>query len=230
MPSSDPRAPAIGTSRGRATSASPARSAAGSGSARNASRQCTSATTPITGMPTIHAVGGPANACATTRVRRPGSLQAATAATPAASSVAIPAHSGTCAAASSANVGAAALATDPAASSALPTPSRARGENRVSARPAASATSAASGAATIRSCPACGDRDPEVVGDVAQDRRQHEHARLAGEQRQEEHERGRRERVAAGCSSIGAGDVHGNTGSPRIAAATMEQSRLSRCG
>ena len=57
-------------------------------------------------MPTIHAVGGPANACATTRVRRPGSLHAPTAATPAASSVAIPAHIGTCAAASSANVGA----------------------------------------------------------------------------------------------------------------------------
>ena len=63
--------------------ASPASSAAGSGSARKASRQLTSATSPISGMPTIHAVGGPAKACATTRVRCSGSLHAAVAATPA---------------------------------------------------------------------------------------------------------------------------------------------------
>ena len=72
--------PASGASRGLPATASPASSAAGSGSARNASRQWISATRPITGIPTIHADGGPASACATTRVRRSGSLQAAAAA------------------------------------------------------------------------------------------------------------------------------------------------------
>ena len=36
--------------------------------------------------------------------------------------------------------------------------------------------------------PGRGDRDPEVVGHVAQDRREHEHARLAREEREEEDE------------------------------------------
>jgi len=40
--------------------------------------------------------------------------------------------------------------------------------------------------------PGRGDRDPEVVGHVAQDRREHEHARLAREEREEEDERWRR--------------------------------------
>ncbi len=40
--------------------------------------------------------------------------------------------------------------------------------------------------------PGRGDRDPEIVGHVAQDRRQHEHARLAREEREEEDERRRR--------------------------------------
>ena len=136
-------------------------SAAGSGSARNARRQCTSATTPMSGIPAIQAAGGPARARATTRVRSSGALHAAIPAIPAASSVAIPAHIGTWATASSANEGAAALATEPRARSTLPTPRSARGENRTRARPARSATTAASGAATIRSCPAAAIETPK---------------------------------------------------------------------
>ena len=151
----------IGESCGRPRTASPASSAAGSGSARNASRQWTSATTPISGMPTIHAVGGPAKACATTRVRRSGSLHAAVAATPAVRIIAIPIHIGICASASSANEGAAALASEPTASSALATPSSARGEYRVSSRPATSAATTASGAARIRNCPATATETPK---------------------------------------------------------------------
>ena len=112
-------------------------------------------------MPTIHAVGGPANACATTRVRRSGSVHAAIAATPAVRIIAIPIHIGICASASSANDGAAALASDPTARSALATPSSARGENRVSSRPATSAATTASGAARIRSCPAAAIETPK---------------------------------------------------------------------
>jgi hypothetical protein len=112
-------------------------------------------------MPTIHAVAGPAKACATTRVRCSGSLQAAVAATPAVRIVAIPIHIGICASASSANDGAAALASEPTARSALATPSSARGEYRVSSRPATSAATTASGAARIRSCPAAAIETPK---------------------------------------------------------------------
>ena len=113
------------------------------------------------GMPTIHAVGGPANACATTRVRRSGSVHAAIAATPAVRIIEIPIHIGICASASSVNDGAAALASDPTARSALAAPSSARGEYRVSSRPATSAATTASGAARIRSCPAAAIETPK---------------------------------------------------------------------
>ena len=112
-------------------------------------------------MPTIHAVGGPANACATTRVRRSGSVHAAIAATPAVRIIEIPIHIGICASASSAKDGAAALASEPKARSTLATPSSARGENRVSSRPATSAATTASGAARIRSCPAAATETPK---------------------------------------------------------------------
>ena len=105
-------------------------------------------------MPTIHAEGGPASAWLTTLVRPSGGVQAAVAATPAAMSMAIPPHIGICASARSRNVGAAALVSEPIASSVLPTPISALGEKRRSARPVASATPAASGAARIRNCPA----------------------------------------------------------------------------
>ncbi len=82
----------------------------------------------MSGIPAIQAAGGPAKALATTRVRCSGTLHAAIPAIPAASSVAIPAHIGTWATASSANDGAAALATEPIVRSALPTPRSARGE------------------------------------------------------------------------------------------------------
>ena len=53
------------------------------------------------------------------------------------------------------------------------------------------------------------DRHSEVVGDVAQDRRQHEHAGLAREQREEERERRRREQVAPTSRGRGYGErVH----------------------
>jgi hypothetical protein len=153
-PRSDEPALAIGASCGRPTAASAASRAAGSGSATNARRQSTSATTPITGIPTIQAAGGPANMCATTLVRRSGSLHAAEAATAAVSSAAIPAHIGSCASASHTKDGDTALAAEPNASSALPATSSARGEMRTSARATPRATAAASGAARIRNCPA----------------------------------------------------------------------------
>ena len=112
-------------------------------------------------MPTIHAVGGPAKACATTRVRCSGSVHVAIAAMPAARIVEIPIHIGICASASSVNDGAAALASDPTARSTLATPSSARGEYRVSSRPATSAATTASGAARIRSCPAAAIETPK---------------------------------------------------------------------
>ena len=119
-------------------------------------------------MPTIHAAGAPASARLTTLVRSSGVLQAAVAATPAARSIAIPPHIGTCASASSTKVGAAALAREPSGDE--------RAARRRSARAArsgrahdrsASATTAANGAARIRSCPACGDRDVELGRDAA---------------------------------------------------------------
>ena len=112
-------------------------------------------------MPTIHAVGGPAKACATTRVRCSGSVHAAIAAMPAARIIEIPIHIGICASASSVNDGAAALASEPTARSTLATPSSARGEYRVSSRPATSAATTASGAARIRSCPAAAIETPK---------------------------------------------------------------------
>ena len=141
------REPAIGVSGGRRAAANQASAAAGSGNARNASRQLIEATSPIRGMPTIHADGGPASARLTTLVRSSGSLHEAVAATPDAISIAIPAHIGTCARARSAKVGAIALASEPNARRALPALMSARGEKRASARPVASATKAASGAA-----------------------------------------------------------------------------------
>ena len=80
---------------------------------------------------------------------------------PAARIIAIPIHIGICASASSANDGAAALASEPTARSALATPSSARGEYRVSSRPATSAATTASGAARIRSCPAAAIETPK---------------------------------------------------------------------
>ena len=117
-------------------------------------------------------------------------------------SIAIPPHIGICASARSTKVGAAALASEPSARSALPTPISARGEKRPSARPVASATTAASGAARIRNCPACSDRDTELGRDVAQDRRHDEHARLAREQREEEHDGRRREGAPRAASRV----------------------------
>ena len=181
-PASDERAPASGVSAGGDGEQETMRQR------QHEERQppVDSATTPITGMPTIHAVGGLASAWATTRVRRSGSLQAAVAATPAASRIAIPAHIGTCASASSTNEGAAALASDPAASSA-PRPRGARAARAARAsvpRPRRRLRRAAR-----RGCELTGlrDRDAELVGDVREDRRQHEHAGLAREEREEEH-------------------------------------------
>ena len=59
------------------------------------------------------------------------------------------------------NDGAAALASEPTARSTLATPSSARGEYRVSSRPATSAATTASGAARIRSCPAAAIETPK---------------------------------------------------------------------
>jgi hypothetical protein len=99
--------------------------------------------------------------CAITFVRRSGSLHAAAAATPDVRSIAIPAHIGTCASASQRKDGDTALAPEPNASSALPTVSRARGENRTSERATNRATTAASGAARIRSWPASAIETPK---------------------------------------------------------------------
>ena len=142
-------------------------------------------------MPTIHAVGAPASAWLTTLVRSSGVLQAAVAATPAAMSIAIPAHSGTCASASSAKVGAAALATEPTATSApLRADQRAR---RVTAERTARRDGDDGGERRREDpqLPRLCDRDVELGRDVGEDRRHHEHTRLAREEREEEH-RGRR--------------------------------------
>ena len=136
--------------------------------------------------------GRPGRARATTRVRCSGALQAAIAAIPAASSVEIPAHIGTWATASSANDGAAALATEPRARSALPTPRSARGEKRTRSASGEERDDRRERRGDDPELTGRCDRDPEVVGHVAQDRRQHEHARLAREEREEEDERRRR--------------------------------------
>ena len=164
--------PAIGVSGGRRAAARPARAAAGKGRARKASRQWSEATSPITGMPTIHAAGAPARARLTIFVRSPGVLHEAVAATPAATSIAIPPHIGTCARARSSNVGATALAREPTARRELPAPMSARGEKRERARPVASATPAASGAARMRNWPASAIETPKSdatrprIGDI----------------------------------------------------------------
>ncbi len=131
-------------------------------------------------------------------MRRSGSVHAAIAATPAVRIVEIPIHIGICASASSVNDGAAALASEPTASSTLATPSSARGEYRVEQPPGDERGDDRERRGEDPQLPRRGDRDPEVVGDVAQDRREDEHAGLARDEREEEHERRRREGVAAG--------------------------------
>ena len=164
----------------------------GAAAARGTRAPVHSATTPMSGIPAIQAAGGPARARATTRVRSSG------APTPPSRrslprAVAIPAHIGTWATASSANEGAAALATEPRASE-----HASHGEERAGRESDESASGeerddrSASGAATIRSCSGRGDRDPEVVGHVAQDRARARARRLAREEREEEDEGWRR--------------------------------------
>jgi hypothetical protein len=65
-----------------------------------------------------------------------------------------------------------------------------------------------------------GDRHPEVLRDVAQDRRQDEYARLAREQREEEDERGARERFRVGAGhtgTLGYGSVRRDAGDTTFA-------------
>jgi hypothetical protein len=104
----------------RLPTAIPATSAATSGSASHAYRQLSRATKPISGMPTIHAVGAPMSAHESTVVRRSAGTHAAAASVAAVVSTAIPAPTGTCAVASSARFGAAALASEPRASNVAP--------------------------------------------------------------------------------------------------------------
>ena len=124
--------------------------AAGRGTARNANRQDDPATRPITGIPATHAAGAPASACATTRPRASDVLQMPAAPTPPATSPATPIQRGNCPSASARNEGAAALATEPTAtSSVLPSKIPFRGAAPPN-RARSTATSAATGAAKIR--------------------------------------------------------------------------------
>jgi hypothetical protein len=105
-------------------------------------------------MPTIHAEGWPTSAHESTAARRSGATHSAAASVPAVVKTAIPAPTGTCAAASSVKLGAAALPTEPSASSAEPPNSWRPMPTRLPMRPSASAVMPATRPATVRSCPA----------------------------------------------------------------------------
>jgi hypothetical protein len=128
----------------------------------NASRQLVTPTTPITGIATTHAVGAPTSVQATTRPRFTSSLQAAAAATPAATRIDEAAPVSACPAASTNTDGATRLVAAPTTSSTMPTDSIIRSRTRAVTAPTASAAAAATTADTVRICPAAAVETPNA--------------------------------------------------------------------
>ncbi len=102
-------------------------------------------------MPTIQAAGCPTSAHESARVRCRGGTHSAAASVPAVVRIATAIPTGTCAAASSAKPGAAALASEPNASSADAASSWRPTPNRPATLPRDSAVMPAERAATVRS-------------------------------------------------------------------------------
>ena len=105
-------------------------------------------------MPKIHAAGWPIRAQERVAVRRSAGTHSAAASVPAVVRMPMAAPTGICAAASSPMPGAAALAREPTASRIEPASSWRPSPTRAPSRPSASAVTAATRPAIVRSCPA----------------------------------------------------------------------------
>ena len=175
-----------GGDAGRSATAMPATTAAARGSASHVHRQPSSPIAPISGMPTIQAAGGPTSAHESARVRCSFGTHSAAATVPPTRRPATESPRRSWATRSTANVGAAALRADAAASpSAPPAITRRSGTLRANV-PSAIAARPAARPDAVRSWPAAAVETSKIRGHLRQHGRQRDHARLSREQAKEE--------------------------------------------
>ena len=126
---------------------------AAKGTASQAARQLTSASSPADSVATIAAAGGPISAQDSARVRLCGSAHRAGAAVPAVTTAPSPAPIAICATVSAAKSGASVAASELAATRVRPATSSRRNDIREDRRPSPSVAAAAASPDTARSCP-----------------------------------------------------------------------------
>ena len=143
-----------GGDAGRTATAMPATTEAARGSASHVHRQPSSPTAPISGMPTIQAAGGPTSAHESARVRCSFGTHSAAATVPPTRRPATESPRRSWATRRTANVGAAALRADAAASPSAPAAITRRSGTLRAKVPRAIAASPAARPDAVRSCPA----------------------------------------------------------------------------
>jgi hypothetical protein len=153
----------VAASGARSRTSASAASPATAGTARKVARQPAPDTAPASGIPAIHAAGIPAIAHASTWGRRAGAGHSKAAAIPTATSSPTPTPSTACAQARTAKLGAAALSSDPAETSAAPALSSVRSPGRRGTTASAIATRPPVAPETDRSWPAVASDTPNSL-------------------------------------------------------------------